>query len=72
MFSFANALIVVGAVLGATLGWWFGHPLGILLGAHVAIGAGYLVEPTRRRGWLVAAALVLMWWPLWLGQWFWE
>ena len=70
--DFPTTLIVGGALLGGTLGWYFGHLFGFLLGAHVAIAVGFALEPTRRRLGLALGAAFLMWWPFWLGQWFWD
>ena len=70
---FPDALIVVGALLGASpVGWWFGGLYGALMAAHVAILVGFLIEPTRRRFWLAALLIVVVWWPVCLGQWFWD
>ena len=68
--NFPDGLLVFGALLGATpLGWWFGGLYGTLMAAHVAISLGFLIEPTRRRLWLAALLVVVVWWPVWLGQW---
>ena len=71
--AFPDALIIFGALLGGTpLGWWLGGLYGTLMAAHVAIVVGFLIEPTKRRFWLAAALSFVMWWPAWLGQWFWD
>ncbi|MCY3923290.1 MAG: hypothetical protein OXG27_12995 [Chloroflexi bacterium] len=69
---FPDVLIVGGALLGGTLGWWLGHPLGVLLGAHVAIIAGVVSAPTKRRLGLALALTFLIQWPFWIGLWFWD
>lgn len=69
---FPDVLIVGGALLGGTLGWWFGHPLGFLLGAHAAIIVGIVSAPSWRRLGLALFLTFLMWWPFWIGQWFWD
>ncbi len=71
-FTLPNVLVFGGALVGGTLGWWFGHPLGFILGAHVAIIVGVTIQPTRRQLGLALLATFLMWWPAWLGQWFWD
>jgi len=38
----------------------------------MAILVGFLIEPTIRRFWLAAGFTLLVWWPAWLGQWFWD
>ncbi len=71
--TFPDSLIVVGGLLGASpFGWWLGGFHGLLGAAHVAILVGFLLEPTIRRFWLAAAFTLLVWWPAWLGQWFWD
>lgn len=71
--SFSDGLILFGGVLGATpAGWWLGGLYGALMAAHVAILVGLLLDLTRRRFCLTAAMLFIVWWPAWLGQWFWE
>lgn len=71
--TFPDSLIVAGGLLGASpLGWWLGGFLGLLGAAHVMILVGLLLEPTARRFWLAAGLTFLVWWPVWLGQWFWD
>ncbi|MCY3786446.1 MAG: hypothetical protein OXG47_06945 [bacterium] len=71
--TFPDSLIVVGGLLGASpMGWWLGGFHGLLGAAHLAILVGFLLEPTIRRFWLAAAFTLLVWWPAWLGQWFWD
>ncbi|MYF22698.1 MAG: hypothetical protein F4209_08100 [Chloroflexi bacterium] len=71
--TFPDSLIVVGGLLGASpFGWWLGGFHGLLGAAHVAILVGFLLEPTIRRFWLAAGFTLLVWWPAWLGQWFWD
>jgi len=68
-----DSLIVIGGLLGASpVGWWLGGFFGALGAAHMAIIVGFLMEPTTRRFWLAAGFTFLMWWPAWLGQWFWD
>lgn len=70
---FPDALFVFGGLLGAfPVGWWFGGLYGALMTAHVAILVGFLIEPASRRFWLAALLLIVVWWPAWLGQWFWD
>ena len=64
-------LILGGALVGGTIGWWFGW-FGFLPGAHLAIVLGVWMEPSRRRLGLAGLAMFLIWWPFWLGQWLWE
>jgi hypothetical protein len=71
--SFLDGLIFFGVLLGGTpLGWWFGGLYGTLMATHVAIILGFLLEPTRRRLGLAAVMIFIVWWPAWLGQWFWD
>lgn len=71
--SFPDGLLLFGGILGATpVGWWFGGLFGALMAAHVAIMVGLLLDLTRRRFCLAAVTLFIVWWPAWLGQWFWE
>lgn len=67
-----NVLVVAGALVGGTLGWWLGHLLGFILAAHVAILVGFWLAPTRKRLGFSLLMTFLMWWPAWLGQWFWD
>lgn len=71
--SFPDGLILFGGILGATpVGWWFGGLYGALMAAHVAIMVGLLLDLTGRRLCLAGVMLFIVWWPAWLGQWFWE
>ena len=67
-----DVLIMIGAVIGGTLGWYFGHLLGLFMAAHVAIIVGFALRPTIRRLGMAAGFAFLMWWPVWLGQRFWD
>ena len=68
-----NALIALGALVGATLGWFFGAgSLGFQLGAHVAVVVGFALMPSRRRGAAALVGLAIIWWPAWIGQFFWD
>ena len=71
---FPNALIALGALGGATLGWLLGPYAGIgfLLGAHTAVIVGFAVLPTRRRATAAVLSLLIIWWPVWLGQFLWD
>ena len=68
-----NALIALGVLVGATLGWFFGvGSLGFQLGAHVAVVVGFALLPSRRRGAAALVGLAIIWWPAWIGQFFWD
>ena len=68
-----NALIVLGVLVGATLGWFFGvGSFGFQLGAHVAVVVGFALMPSRRRGAAALVGLAIIWWPAWIGQFFWD
>ena len=71
--AFPDSLTAIGVLIGATpIGWSFGGLFGTLMAAHVAIIVGFLLEPTKRRFPLAAVMIYIIWWPFWLGQWFWD
>ena len=69
---FPLALMIAGALLGATTGWWLGLFFGTFLAGQIAICVGAAIEPTKKRATLALLLTLVMWWPFWLGHLLWD
>ena len=75
--DFPIALMIVGAVVGATsMGWWFliGSVAGVyssLLAGHVTVLVGFTLRRSRRQLAIAFLLAILMWWPALFGDLIW-